>query len=67
MNNQPLDVKEIKENNLSNPYGMTHLEIAEKLNLTRGQVWHSEDSALKKIRAYIIKENLNKTLLDYFN
>lgn len=67
MNNQPLDVKEIKENNLSNPYGMTHLEIAEKLNLTRGQVWHLEDAALKKIRAYIIKENLNKTLLDYFN
>lgn len=62
----PEDVKKIKENNLNNPYGMSHNDIGKELNLTRGKVWHIEDSALKKIRAYILKENLSPILLDYF-
>lgn len=62
----PQDIKQIKETNINNPYGMSHEAIGKKLKLTRGKVWHIEDSALKKIRSYILKENLSPILLDYF-
>lgn len=62
----PQDIKRIRQFNSNNPYGLSHREIAKKLGINRGKVWNIEESALKKIRAYIIKENLSPALLDYF-
>ncbi|WP_418181260.1 hypothetical protein ACNSOL_12190 (plasmid) [Aliarcobacter lanthieri] len=62
----PQDVKNIKKDNTVNPFGLSHREIAKKLGLTRGQVWHLEDSAIKKIRDFIIDKNLSPILLEYF-
>ena len=60
-------VKNIKQNNRRNTYGLSHIKIAEKLGLTRGQVWHLENTAIKKIAAYIIENNLSEDLKDYFD
>ncbi|MEV9477441.1 sigma factor-like helix-turn-helix DNA-binding protein, partial [Aliarcobacter butzleri] len=62
----PESVKKIKANNINNIYGLSHKDIAKRLGLTRGQVWHLEDSAIKKIRNYIIEQNLSEGLLDFF-
>jgi len=59
-------VKNIKENNRKNTYGLSHKDIAKKLGLTRGKVWHLEDSAIKKIVIYIIEYNLSQELTEYF-
>lgn len=40
-------------------YEYSHEEIAEKLNLTRGQVWHIEKNALKKIKKIIKDKKLD--------
>lgn len=69
MNNNILleTVKQIKENNINNTYGMTHGKIGKVLGMTRGQVWHTEDKGLKKIAKYIMDNNLGNELIDYLN
>ncbi|MCG3686494.1 sigma factor-like helix-turn-helix DNA-binding protein [Aliarcobacter butzleri] len=66
MKKLPQDIKNIKKDNTNNPYGLSHRKIAEQLGLTRGKVWHIEEQALKKIRTFIINNNLSPILLEYF-
>lgn len=62
----PQDVKAIKSMNTNNPYGFSHVQIADKLGMTRGEVWQLEEKALTKIRKVIIESNFSPTLMEYF-
>lgn len=64
----PSNVKCIKDNAVKYGYvQMSFNEIAEELELTRGQVFNANESAMNKIRNYIIKNDLSSELLDFFN
>jgi len=64
----PSSVKAIKDDAVKNGYTvMSFREIAKELNLSRGQVFSANETAMLKIREYIINNDLSPELLVFFD